>query len=139
MSTLDRTSDKPIVCRYDSSITKDHADKHYPVKLDVVAETGAYDHPTVALQGTADGIRIWGELGSVDPDTGTCQVYTKGLMYLRAKAAYDKADNGKSVVASDEANTVAPTTTAAVAPPILEGGFTIQEDGNDVNILKCRR
>ena len=164
MSTLDRTSDKPVVCRYDSSITKEHANKHYPVLLDIGTETGSYDHPEVSLQASAaDNTRVWAELGSVDPDTGTCQVYTKGLMYFRAAATYDKADNGKPVlysgtkdqvkvlsipVATDFADLAAATAafnglaamlSNIVNAPILEGGFTIQEDGNTVNILKCRR
>ena len=164
MSTLDRTSDKPVVCRYDSSITPAHAGKHYPVFLDEGVDSGAYDHPVVSLQtNAAVNTRVWGELGSVDPDTETCQVYRKGLLYLRSEAAYDKANNGKMIVYSATKDQVYPLTIAAstafadlaaataavngltavllgaIDSIIQEGGFTIQEDGNDVNILKCRR
>ena len=154
MSTLDRTSDKPIVCRYDSSITKDHSGRHFPVFLATDGETGAYDHPKVSLQASAsEDARVWAELGSVDPDTKTCQVYRRGLMYFRSKAAYDDANDGSLISYSDVANQVkvidfsSPTIAllqGAIDAPIQEGGLTITETADDgtettINILKCRR
>ena len=154
MSTLDRTSDKPIVCRYDDTIKAEHAGRHFPVFLATDGETGAYDHPKVSLQGSAaENARVWAELGSVDPDTETCQVYRRGLMYFRSKAAYDDANDGSPVSYSDTANQVkvidfsSPTVAllqGAIDAPIQEGGFKITETGSDgaeteINILKCRR
>ena len=156
MSNFDRGSDKPIVCRIDSSITREHANRHFPVALATDGETGKYSHPKVALQSAAnDTGRIWGELGSVDEDTGLCQVYRTGLMYFRSNKNYTASLNGHVVTFSDAANyakvnavTVLPNTniagflpvwSASIDPIMAEGSFLIQEDGNDIRIIKGRR
>ena len=158
MSTFDRGSDKPIVCRISDKITREHANRHFPVLLDTDGETGAYDHPKVTLKdGIGGGQRIWGELGSVDEDAGLCQVYRTGLMYLRSSQLHQGRFNGHYIdfstqpyLASVPLPTINNLTTALIAgisaldPIICEGGFTIRErDANGtirtVYILKCRR
>ena len=155
MSTLDRTSDKPVLCRYDTAtISKEVSNRHYPVMLSIGSDNDEYDHPTVLLQvSVAENQRVWGELGAVYEDTGLCQVYRKGLLYFRAKEAYDDANDGKPVSYSDSHHELKPIDlstpsiallSGAIDAPIQEGGFEItelDEDGNDdtIYILKCRR
>ena len=158
MSTLDRGSDKPIVCRISDKITREHANRHFPVMLDTDGETGAYDHPKVTLKdGTGGSQRVWGELGSVDEDAGLCQVHRTGLMYLRSSQPHQGIFNGHYIDFSAQPNlasvplpipnSVSAAIIAGVSaldPIICEGGFTITETDADgttttVNILKCRR
>ena len=152
--SLDRSRHAPITCKYNSAITKDHENRHFPVILDVTVATGKFDMPTVTIQGSTAGENavVYGELLEVNTGNETCSVQPEGLMYLRAKAAYAMADNGKPVALSDTADQVkllvVTDTTSDVSAlinaaiggaPKVEGGFTITESGSDINIYKCRK
>jgi len=153
--SVDRSRHAPITCKYNSTITKAHANRHFPVILDVSVEAGQFDFPTVGIQGAtaAENAKIHGELLGVYPETETCEVQFEGLQYYRAKEAYAMANNGDPIAMSDTADQVKPVATvgdtsggdvsalidAIVHAPHIEGGFTIDESGTTINILKCRR
>ena len=98
--SVDRSRHAPITCKYDSTITKAHANRHFPVIIDVAVETGEFDMPTVGLRASTAGAnaRVWGELLSVFPETKTCEVQFEGLQYYRAAAAYARANNGDPII-----------------------------------------
>lgn len=153
--SVDRSRHAPITCKYNSSITKAHGNRHFPVILDVAVETGQFDFPTVGIQGTtaAENAKVYGELLEVNTENKTCEVQIEGLQYYRSKAAYAMANNDDPIALSDTADQVKPVSTvgdtsgsdvsalidAIVGAPRIEGGFTITESGSTINILKCRR
>lgn len=98
--SVDRSRHAPVTCKYNSSITKAHENRHFPVILDVAVATGLFDMPTVGFRGSdaSENTKIWGELLSVYPETKTCEVQFEGLQYYRAKAAYAMANNGDPVI-----------------------------------------
>ena len=153
--SLDRSRHAPITCKYNASITKAHENRHFPVRLDVAVAAGQYDFPTVGIQGAtaAENAVVWGELLEVNTDNKTCSVQFEGILYLRAKEAYAMANNGDPVAMSDAADQVKPIASvgdtsgsdvsalvnAIANAPVIEGGFTINDSGATVNILKCRK
>lgn len=152
--SVDRSRHAPITCKYNSSITKAHANRHFPVILDATAVQGRFDFPTVGIQGAtaAENVVVYGELLGVNPENETCEVQFEGLMYLRAKAAYVIANKGLPVALSDTADQVKPVTVgdtssgdmsalinAIINAPQVEGGFSIDESGTTINIYKCRK
>ena len=148
----DRSRHAPITCKYNSTITEAHQNRFFAVTVAAVA-TDEFDFPTVGIQSSAsENAAVFGELLEVNTENDTCAVQVEGLMYLRAKDTYAAANQGEFVSFSDTANqvkvaaidntdvgTISTTIKPLLNAPKIEGGFTIDESGTTVNILKCRK
>lgn len=91
----------------------------------------------VGLTGTTAATNeVIGQYLHTEFDGVTSRIRTTGLLYLRAKAAYAAADNGKGVESSDTAGLVQPASAKGGGFGVIVGGGVVNIDGTDVNIYK---